>query len=484
MNQAKPHDRLVRLEELLLESRPRVLSTGERSELNDILRADPAARAHASRWLIDDAALADRLREATAAAIFQGEAVGLASVDGCRTTGKPSGRTWRTWSSLGAAAALVLLGTALWLLLAGPHRMVARYGVLGACQWVRATDEPKTGDGLRPGETIELSAGSAEVLFDCGAVMTLHGPCIFEVESARSGFLMLGDAHTRAESPESKGFVLRTRLSRIVDLGTEFVTTVAADGRSCVEVTKGEVAVHLPGDKAPRHLRLGDSLSLEPGRARVMARIERGDGSPAFRFPTIEPPTDADYADAKQGQARFSVGNGRLHRTMPAARSSGPVEKLNDGRAQDAEDAPGESVFFADNTEGSILLDLGATVTIDKVNTYSWHERPHLREIRFRAQQRYRLYGSAADAPPSVTGDPDANGWTFIARVNTDEYFGVRELPDRPAQQACSITSQAGPLGRYRFLLWCVEPVLLPDKKFQNHTFYGEFDVFAHHWGP
>jgi hypothetical protein len=103
-----------------------------------------------------------------------------------------------------------------------------------------------------------------------------------------------------------------------------------------------------------------------------------------------------------------------------------------------------------------------------------------LKDIRYRAQQSYRLYGSAAAAPPPVTGDPEVSGWTPIARVNTHEFFGVRQLPDRPAQQACSITSQAGPIGRYRFLLWAVEPILLPDNQFLNHTFYGEFDVFAH----
>jgi hypothetical protein len=480
MNQTTPAARFARLEELLLESVTRVLFVSERSELNEILRTDPAARALGARWMIDDALLADRLRESTAAEIFDGGTAGWASIGEARAARKPTARAWQSWLPLGAAAALALIGTMVWLAVAGPHRVVARYGVLDACQWVKATDEPEPGDGLKPGQVAELSAGRAEIVFGCGAVTTLQGPCIFKIESDRSGYLVLGEAHTRAQSPESRGFTLRTRLSRIVDLGTEFLTSVAADGHSYVKVTQGEVMVYLPGEKAPQHLRLGDSLSLEPGRARVMVRIERGDESPTFRFPTIEPPTDADYADTKQGRARFSVGYGSLHRTMPAARNSGPVGKLNDGRAQSAEDAPNESVFFADNTEGSILLDLGTPVLVEKVNTYSWHKRPLLKDIRYRAQQSYRLYGSAAAAPPPVTGDPEVSGWTPIARVNTHEFFGVRQLPDRPAQQACSITSQAGPIGRYRFLLWAVEPILLPDNQFLNHTFYGEFDVFAH----
>jgi hypothetical protein len=479
MNQSTPSERFARLEELLFESVTRALSPDERSELNAILRADPVARAHAARWMIDDALLADRLRESTAAAMFDGEAAAWASIGGPRTSRKQPGRAWRTWLPLGAAAALALIGSIVWFAVAGPHRVVARYGELEACHWVKATEENSPGDGLKPGQVVELSAGRAEIIFTCGAVITLHGPCIFEIESARSAYLVLGEAHTRAESPESKGFALRTRLSRIVDLGTEFITSVAADGHSCVEVTEGEVMVDLPGKETPQYLGLGDSLSLEPGRGRVMVRIERGDESRAFRFPTIEPPTDADDADAKQGRAHFSVGYGSLHRTQSATRNSGPVEKLNDGRGQTTSDEPQESVFFTDNTEGCIALDLGAPMLVDKVNTYSWHKRPLLKDIRYRAQQRYRLYGSVADAPPPVTGDPGEAGWTFIARVNTDEHFGVRQLPDRPAQQACSITSQAGTLGRYRFLLWVVEPILLPDKKVKNHTFYGEFDVFT-----
>jgi len=50
---------------------------------------------------------------------------------------------------------------------------------------------------------------------------------------------------------------------------------------------------------------------------------------------------------------------------------------------------------------------------------------------------------------------------------------------DRPAQQGCSITSATGTLGRYRYLLWEVKPSRFPDFKIPNHTFYGEFDVYA-----
>jgi hypothetical protein len=469
----------ARLEELLLDGRSRPLTERERGELNDMLRQSSAARAHAARCLLDDSGLIARLQESTVAEIYRGETTALASIGIPMPQGRRSSRARRAIIRLGTMAALIVFVVLGWMKYGERHAGVARFGTLHDCQWVAADEEPQTGQALRRGHRVELSAGTAEIVFDCGAVTTLYGPCIFEVESARSGFLILGDVRTRADSPDSKGFVLSTRLSRIVDLGTEFLTSVAVDGHSSVAVTDGEVAVHLPGGKSPQHLRLGDSLSLEPGRGRVMVRIERGDETPAFRFPSIEPPTDADFADARQGRARVSLGTGALRKAHRNNGASGPVERLLDGRGQSAKDMPDESVFFEDNTEGSLVLDLGAVVVVEKINTYSWHEHPRFEDIRFRAQQRYRLFGSDRDTPPSVEGDPDQAGWKFIARVNTDEYFGVRNAFERPAQQACSITSPGGSLGRYRYLLWVVEPILLPDKQFLNHTFYGEFDVFA-----
>ena len=466
---------LARIEELLLENASRTLTEDERRELNGILRQNAAARTHAARWLADDSALADHLREASAAALYDGEVAGLAALR--QFPPQPARRLG--WLPLAAAAAVAILAGVWWTAAHRTEEVVARFGAMSDCQWVQAADQSMPGDPLKRGQRIELSAGQAEIVFQCGAVTTLRGPCILEIESASGAFLTLGEARTRAEGPAAKGFILRTRLSRIVDLGTEFVTSVGADGHNSVEVTAGEVVVHPEGGEISQHLRLGDQLLIEPGKARVMVRIERGDESPDFRFPTIPPPTDADYADSRNGRARITLGQGRLRPLTSQWGASGPVERLIDGHGQSGEDMPAESVFFEDNTDGSLVLDLGGPLVVEKINTYSWHQNQQTLDNRFRAQQRYRLYGSSGDSPPPVGGDPAEAGWTFIARVNTDEYFGVRHALDRPSQQACSILSQSGSLGRFRYLLWAVEPVQVPDKKFLNHTFYGEFDVFA-----
>jgi ferric-dicitrate binding protein FerR (iron transport regulator) len=398
---------------------------------------------------------------------------------------KPRSR-WLAWRPLAAAAAAMVAMVAMvalaggWWLSSRPAttaEVVARFGALQDCRWVNAGMRVAPGDGVHRGQRVELSAGRAEVVFGSGAVVTLIGPCVFDAESAKGGFLMLGQIKTLAATPESKGFTVRTRTARFVDVGTEFVAGASADGQSRVDVTSGEVLVHLDGIKAPHRLRKGDALSIEAGSAQVMVRIESGDETPAFHVPSIEPPSDRDYADAKQGHAvMLSTPGARLSGGRGA---SGPLELLLDGKGQSRADAPEESVFFQDGPAGLLLLDLGQAVTISRINTYSWHQHGLLAGNRIRAVQKFTLYGFAGDERPAVDGPLTEAGWVPIARVNSDDFFGVVKLLDRPAQQACSISGAHGTIGRYRYLLWETQPSFYPNLNFLNHTFYGEFDVYA-----
>jgi hypothetical protein len=335
------------------------------------------------------------------------------------------------------------------------------------------------GDPIRAGQRLELANGSVRVDLTSGASVRLSGPAIFEIESPLAASLTMGRVRVTAGTPESKGFTVRTRTARVVDLGTEFVTSAEADGLSRVEVTSGEVVVHVVGERTPQHLQQGDALSVEAGSAQVIARIESGDETPAFRFPTIEPPSDRDYADARQGHAVIRLDRGELRKAPSPPGVSGPLEALLDGRAQSGEDAPGESVFMADGTSGWLQLDLGSAVSITKINTYSWHQSLKVGDNRVRAVQQFVLYGFAGDAPPAITEERVSVGWVPIARVNSDKSFHIIEGMDRPAQQACSISSTRGTLGRYRFLLWRVQPSRSPITHKLNNTFYGEVDVYA-----
>lgn len=382
-------------------------------------------------------------------------------------------RSGRLMPFAAAASIVMILGlSAFWLM--------SSRGTVARVASAESAADVKPGDRLAIGRRIELTSGKVVIDFKCGAVTTLTGPCVFEIESATQAFLQRGQVHTLAEHPKAKGFTIRTPRTRIVDLGTEFVTAVADDGHSRVDVTSGEVVVHLSGSEAPHHLRQGEMLAVEPGERQVTVRIERGDGTPAFRFPTIPPPSDRDYADASRGLARVSLVGGPLRaiRFNPAFVSGG-MDRLVDGRAQGSADAPLESVFFEDGARGGFLFDLGKPVAISKINSYSWHVSVFRSENHVRATQKYTVWGFAGDEPPDAKQPSAAKGWERIARVNTDEFFGVSAPATRPEQQGASVSAQHGNLGRFRFLLFEVYPTRAAHDDELDHTFYGEIDVYA-----
>jgi ferric-dicitrate binding protein FerR (iron transport regulator) len=443
-------------------------SDEEARRLSVELESDPEARAHYVRLARIHAVLATgrgqerRERAAAPAAIGQ--------------------QPWAVGLALAASfAGLALLLVVAWSWRSAPRGgaeapSLAQVGTLAEARWVTAAATLAPGDALRRGARVELASGTAGLRFASGAVVTLIGPCIFEVTSGNGGFLLLGQLKARAETPASKGFTVQTRTARFVDVGTEFVAAASPDGQSRVDVTAGEVDVLVDGGAAPQRLRTGQALAVEAGRGQVFVRIESGEGTAAFRFPTIEPPSAADLADRSRGRATIRVARSNLHLTAPIP--SGSPERLLDGRGQSVADSPAESVFFDNNVSGALLLDLGAAHTLTKINIYSWHQALEF-ENRVRAVQKYTLFGFAGDMPPPVEGPLAAAGWVPIARVNSDDFFHVMEPVDRPAQQASSITGALGPIGRYRYLLWEVQPTESRRGFFLNNTFYAEFDVYG-----
>ena len=446
------------------------LSEPDAARLSVLLEQSPEARARYWQTASIHGLLEHALQEASVRAMT-GQSLPVTSV-------RPRFRYRRPFAA--AVAGLAVLAGVWWMSQAASGRAVAHFGPLHPCRWVDGRLAVSPGDPIHAGQRVELASGQVEMRFRSGAVATLMGPCIFEVETENGGFLTLGQIATRADTPESKGFTVRTRTSRVVDLGTEFVTTASADGQSRVEVTSGEVDVHVDGTPSPQRLRKGDVLSVEAGSARVMARIERGDETPSFQFPTIEPPSPADYADVRQGHASLQLVSGMLHQAPVPTASSGTLDVLTNGQGQSGRDAPMESVFMSDGTAGWLMMDLGSPVQVTRVNSYSWHQDLVHEDNRVRAVQQYVLYGSAEPLPPPLPDDDASpSGWNQMARVNTDEFFRVIGRADRPAQQASSISSALGTLGRYRYLLWHLQPGRDPLSRQLNNTFFGEFDVYV-----
>ncbi|MDB3958021.1 FecR family protein [Opitutales bacterium] len=370
------------------------------------------------------------------------------------------------WMPAIAAILAVMIWISSFTLSTEKPLQVARFDHLEDCRWINQQFRPGLGDPIRTGQRIELSKGYAKLRFNTGALVELTGPSILEVKGENAVFLTLGSAEVLAESKESQGFTLGTPSSKFVDLGTAFSATVAPDGLSRLEVSQGKVNLVVEDDHDIHLLQKGEAIFVEPGSHKILTRIESGDGTEQFRFPTIAPPSNDDLADQSRGGARITVPQGKL---MTPRSSTPNPSVLIDGRGQSKQDSPRESLFFENGRYGSLLMDLGRAVSIRKINSYSWHQHNRIEDHRVRAHQGYVLYGFAGETPPSAeaVGDPDS-GWVRIARVNSDQFFQVHQKLDRPAQQACSIFASKGELGKYRYLLWDVKAP----------TFFGEIDVY------
>ena len=177
-----------------------------------------------------------------------------------------------------------------------------------------------------------------------------------------------------------------------------------------------------------------------------------------FKFKKIPSPSRSDAAT----KAKFTIVDGRRDR------NGGNVDKLHDGKIPIEEDQPFENFFFNAGTDGGrLLVDLGGTVDIKQVNTYSWHPGT-------RGPQVYKLYagdGKADDfnSQPKRGTDPQICGWKLVASVDT-------RPKERPSgQYGVSICDSNGTIGRYRYLLFDISRTEGTDP-FGN-TFYSEIDV-------
>ncbi len=98
------------------------------------------------------------------------------------------------------------------------------------------------GTQLPAGQSLDLRGGLAEITFDSGAKIILHGPARFTVGDARGGDLQLG--RLTAKVPHTAvGFTVNTPAGKVVDLGTEFGVAVNAAQLTEVVVFVGQVAV-------------------------------------------------------------------------------------------------------------------------------------------------------------------------------------------------------------------------------------------------
>ena len=185
-----------------------------------------------------------------------------------------------------------------------------------------------------------------------------------------------------------------------------------------------------------------------------------------FRFKNVPSPVKNDAA----ATAKLSLVAGELDA------GSAELNALIDGRLPTDEDDPGTNVFFsAGSSGGRFRMDLGKTIDIAQVNTYSWHPNS-------RGPQLYKLYAAEGsetnlELNPKRGIDPATRGWKFIATVNT-----LPQQGEDGGQYGASVTDTSGSVGKYRYLLFDCYVTELYDN--WGNTFYSEIDVIERSQRP
>jgi len=185
---------------------------------------------------------------------------------------------------------------------------------------------------------------------------------------------------------------------------------------------------------------------------------DEDEASAGFKFQQVPPPQANDAA----ATLKLQVISGDMDSF------SGGLAKLTDGKLPSEADQPGENFFFAAGGYGGrLLLDLGKSISVKQINTYSWHPTG-------RGPQIYTVYGAEGSEPDfeakSKQTDLAQHGWTLIAKVNTTSKFG-----HSGGQYGVSISGANDVVGKFRYLLF--DCATTEDDDAFGNTFYGEIDV-------
>ena len=196
--------------------------------------------------------------------------------------------------------------------------------------------------------------------------------------------------------------------------------------------------------------------------SQVKVVVDHNTGSAAtsaFKFRRVPSPMK-DNAAAK---AKLTLVVGR------ADGNSAGLKALTDGILPENDDDPSANFFFnAGSDGGRFLFDLGSSLEIARVNTYSWHANS-------RGPQVYNLFASDGSDPrfnptPDSRTDPATCGWKLIATVDT-----VPTQGEVGGQYGVSISDASGVIGKFRYLLFDSIPT-----EFDNpwgNTFFSEVNV-------
>ena len=156
---------------------------------------------------------------------------------------------------------------------------VATLVLIDGARWQGAA--PATGQRLGAGD-LELSVGHALLRFAGGAEALLDAPVALRLESGASALVRRGTVTVRAAA-QAAGFILRSPVAEVTDLGTEFALSVEPGGATTLQVVEGDIAW-----RALEVSTGGPGAALHAGQAlRVRSASDRTGEALAFSAPSI-----------------------------------------------------------------------------------------------------------------------------------------------------------------------------------------------------
>ncbi|QEH34260.1 FecR protein [Aquisphaera giovannonii] len=419
-------------------------------ELEALLRGSDAARLEFVRAFHahTELAFAVRSRRATDE-VLESVLAGRAQADppprpGGVAAGTGPARRWRRPAAIAgiAAGALLAAGACAWYLRGGRgvpagHDPSATRGgglpfgnvawLLNAqdCVWAGSEAE-MPGRDMRSGKILRLRSGLAEIEFEQGARVLLHGPAEFVLLGGSSARLVQGSLTARVPEP-ARGFTVFSPRGKVIDLGTEFGLSVDEDGATTVRVFEGLVeASPLESAEWPSNtLQLRSDQAARLDRQRAVVATEAPTAAQPF-IRSIVPPSlivprsDAlDFARLVQGSLLDRTGNGTgLTHRLPGTGTALPARDPN-LRIDTAERALWLTTTRSDlNTQdgmpggeylGFRLADLGLARDEDFEVGATFSQIPGLRPVG-----QFGLY-AGADSRASIRGG-------LISRQEQDRY--------------------------------------------------------------
>jgi len=274
------------LEARLLKLMSEALENGaSRIQLNDWLRRDAEARRVLARLLVDEQALAARLRDESMISILEADPTG-AGLPVDPVAWKCPAPNWKRRSVLAAiAAAVTIFAIVHWRGAtpdeSGPQTPPVEVAIVkqtADAKWGRGADYALN-DRLTAGPLI-LESGLARIRFLSGATVILQGPAELRIESEWSAQVLRGRV-TANVPPVAEGFTLAAAGWRAVDRGTVFGIDAASPESAELFVISGQVDLHRRAD-AP----LDRSLTTGQGVNLSLAGLTDADAPSPGYFPT------------------------------------------------------------------------------------------------------------------------------------------------------------------------------------------------------